>query len=469
MYLEGLGVDKNEAEAAKWYREAADQGWVQAQLSLGYLYFEGRGVDKNETEALKWYRKAAEQGDVKAQLYLGEIYEAGLKVDKNETEAAMWYRKAAEQGNVRAQLQLSHFYASGRGVDKNKTEALKWHRKAVEQGKISRQNYLKEIDNYALGADKNFSKPENWDQKSATEDSGQEKDSIPLKFQPGAIADVSYTKVVSTNHPNENEQTTVKATASIEIINSDKNEPLISWTLKSYEVEVKGKLPRKSDAVIEKLFIDVPVQFIANKKGGAIKLQNKKSLLDNIIDRSKMPEFEERQYKNYIQILDVWLNPKNEEDSKFIEAFSVLATTDVSSGIFLEIPELISICQGTDLVLGELKEYQEDLVPSFQNLKLNVTYQLVSVDIPKQLAAISFTSNIDQENQKRTLTENTKTLGLTPLSEKEIEEAILSSEESAQCSVDTKTGWVRNMIYAIQKHQRGQYEQTDYKIEIDWK
>ena len=32
------------AEAAKWYRKAADQGRAKAQLSLGMMYFVGKGV-----------------------------------------------------------------------------------------------------------------------------------------------------------------------------------------------------------------------------------------------------------------------------------------------------------------------------------------------------------------------------------------------------------------------------------------
>lgn len=33
-----------------------------AQFNLGELYFYGWGVDQNNAEAIKWYRKAAEQG-----------------------------------------------------------------------------------------------------------------------------------------------------------------------------------------------------------------------------------------------------------------------------------------------------------------------------------------------------------------------------------------------------------------------
>ena len=66
---------------------------------LAVCYKNGEGVPKNEVEAVKWFRKAAEQGDADAQFYLGWAYVTnGEGVPKDEVEAVKWYRKAAEQG-----------------------------------------------------------------------------------------------------------------------------------------------------------------------------------------------------------------------------------------------------------------------------------------------------------------------------------------------------------------------------------
>ena len=51
------------AEAAKWYRKAAEQGLAGAQYCLGACYNNGEGVEQDFEEAAKWFRKAAEQGD----------------------------------------------------------------------------------------------------------------------------------------------------------------------------------------------------------------------------------------------------------------------------------------------------------------------------------------------------------------------------------------------------------------------
>ena len=47
------------AEAAKWYRRAAERGHVDAQLLLGLLYRKGRGVQTDYVQAHMWYNLAA--------------------------------------------------------------------------------------------------------------------------------------------------------------------------------------------------------------------------------------------------------------------------------------------------------------------------------------------------------------------------------------------------------------------------
>ena len=53
--------------------EAAKNGDVRAQYLLGGRYAKGEGVAKDMAEAAKWYRKAAEQGFEPAQKALKQI------------------------------------------------------------------------------------------------------------------------------------------------------------------------------------------------------------------------------------------------------------------------------------------------------------------------------------------------------------------------------------------------------------
>ena len=132
-YLNGIGVEKDETEAVKWYRASADQGYAMAQFNIGSCYGFGIGVGKDEAEAVRWYRAAAEQEDAEAQNNLGEFYATGTGVEKDEAEAVRWYRAAAEQGDAEAQNNLAQCYAWGIGVRRDASEAVVWYRKAAEQ------------------------------------------------------------------------------------------------------------------------------------------------------------------------------------------------------------------------------------------------------------------------------------------------------------------------------------------------
>lgn len=57
MYYEASGVPQDYAEAAKWYRKAAEQGISLAQFNLGTLYYNGQGVPQDYAEAYKWWAK----------------------------------------------------------------------------------------------------------------------------------------------------------------------------------------------------------------------------------------------------------------------------------------------------------------------------------------------------------------------------------------------------------------------------
>jgi TPR repeat protein len=45
-------------QAARWYRVAAEQGHMIAQVRLGQLYEDGDGVIQDGQQAVFWYRKA---------------------------------------------------------------------------------------------------------------------------------------------------------------------------------------------------------------------------------------------------------------------------------------------------------------------------------------------------------------------------------------------------------------------------
>jgi hypothetical protein len=123
----------------------ANLGNPKAQLYLGSLYGNGKGVPLDHAEAAKWYRKAAEQGYAKAQWYLGLAYYSGTGVPRDYAEAVKWQRKAADQGLAEAQIELGNLSYRGEGVPQDLAEAEKWYRKAAEQGNAKAKDYLRRI------------------------------------------------------------------------------------------------------------------------------------------------------------------------------------------------------------------------------------------------------------------------------------------------------------------------------------
>ena len=83
------------AQAALWYRKAADLGYIPAQIHLAELYRDGRGVARDMAQAVTWYRKAADKGDAGAQGSLGLLYSVGMGVQQDYIEAYYWLSLAA--------------------------------------------------------------------------------------------------------------------------------------------------------------------------------------------------------------------------------------------------------------------------------------------------------------------------------------------------------------------------------------
>ena len=72
---------------------SAAQGNPSAQRVLGLMYLNGQGVQKDDAKAVAWFLKAAAQGDVDAQFNLGGMYaikkDSDRRLKKWHTEMKM--------------------------------------------------------------------------------------------------------------------------------------------------------------------------------------------------------------------------------------------------------------------------------------------------------------------------------------------------------------------------------------------
>ena len=74
MYDNGEGIPENDAEAVKWYRKAADQGYAKAQYNLGVMYCSGDGVPENDVKFMIYAKKS---GNEEYQRVLNKLLSCG--------------------------------------------------------------------------------------------------------------------------------------------------------------------------------------------------------------------------------------------------------------------------------------------------------------------------------------------------------------------------------------------------------
>ena len=143
-------------ESYRWFMKAAKHNDPVAFNGLGILLMNGVGVSGDLGKAKEWLKKGADIGYAPAQFNLGQWYvlgpgEAASKIyaldlingvkalpEKKEsadyTKAFKWIRLAADQGYEDAQMHLVMFYLDGLGVEKDVEQAVFFAKKFAESG-----------------------------------------------------------------------------------------------------------------------------------------------------------------------------------------------------------------------------------------------------------------------------------------------------------------------------------------------
>src|SRR6516165_3073337 len=99
-------ISKSPRVDVKALMNKANSGNPEAQFELGVAYEHGLGADKSEYDAMRWYRMAANSGHTEAQNSLAYLYEIGSESLRDIAEAVKWYRRGAIYGNSMSQYNL---------------------------------------------------------------------------------------------------------------------------------------------------------------------------------------------------------------------------------------------------------------------------------------------------------------------------------------------------------------------------
>ena len=163
---------RNNKEAVKWYKRAAERGSSYAQYRLGEIYYphitnEFINIESSIEMSFNWYKNSAEQGYAKAQYKLAQFYAKGEYVEQSYLSAIELYRKSANQGYAKAQYELALFYEYGNGVRLSFEEACRWFRKAAIQGDKDAQYQLGVCYDYGKGVEQSFDEAIKWYKKAA--------------------------------------------------------------------------------------------------------------------------------------------------------------------------------------------------------------------------------------------------------------------------------------------------------------
>jgi TPR repeat protein len=134
LYAAGIGVQRNEAEAVRWFQAGSAAGNLGASTSLAAALLEGRGTTKDTQEGLRLLQLAADKDNLEATYRLAVLKVQGKVVDKDVNDALRLFNRAADAGFTPAMLDLAHMYNTGEGVGIDPAKAAGWYKRAADLG-----------------------------------------------------------------------------------------------------------------------------------------------------------------------------------------------------------------------------------------------------------------------------------------------------------------------------------------------
>lgn len=153
MLFSGLGCDKDEEAAHRWFKKALES-FIQEeadtknpaylQYRIGKMYSFGYGVVQDYLQAAQWYEKAMTGKNVFAAYSLGNLYHRGQGVTQDEDRAYSLFLMAAndvKKPNAYAAYTLGRMCREGVGTAASKEQSDTWYRRAY-QGFLSMEQTM---------------------------------------------------------------------------------------------------------------------------------------------------------------------------------------------------------------------------------------------------------------------------------------------------------------------------------------
>ena len=152
----GRGMPRDPSRMVDLLRQSADGGYHFAQLRLAQVFHRGEGFPGGQdatlgipdaAEAARYYRMAAEQGNMVAAFDLAALYRDGAEgLPADPEQRAAWTARAAEGGVPQAIAELGFLTERGIGVDADPERAADLYVQALETGRVAASGLRGTVD-----------------------------------------------------------------------------------------------------------------------------------------------------------------------------------------------------------------------------------------------------------------------------------------------------------------------------------
>ena len=120
VYMAGIGVEQDTAQAVEWLEKAAAHGYGDAYHNLGMMYKDGTGGVRQDFEkAYSLFRTGAENCSVTCKYDTGFMLYKGLGCPQDYARSAELFSEAAESDHSPSLYMLGLCYRNGYGVEQD--------------------------------------------------------------------------------------------------------------------------------------------------------------------------------------------------------------------------------------------------------------------------------------------------------------------------------------------------------------
>ncbi len=132
MYIAGNGCEKSTGNALKAWERASELGHTSAQYNTAMVYLNGLGVEKDDIKARSYLMMAAKQGFAPAVTQLTKL--TGSAAPAVSEDTFLEIKKLADTGDINAIYNLANCYFKGTGTAKDKQKAIDLYTIAAKSG-----------------------------------------------------------------------------------------------------------------------------------------------------------------------------------------------------------------------------------------------------------------------------------------------------------------------------------------------